>query len=127
MPLTTMIETKAEKVRAHLNESSTIRADICDIAYQVLLNEVVDMSATKVLFPTHSSMMESYSYQRIAKALIIKLKNDKAFFVYFGITPKVFEEFHSATSKGKYYNECIRERYHSLKYLPQTYPPDAAA
>lgn len=67
-----------------------------------------------------SSLIAAASYTPGQELLIVEMRDGRKF-LYGGVPQKVWLEFRNATSRGAYFNRCIRPMYEAK---PLEDPPD---
>lgn len=61
--------------------------------------------------PDQSSAIAGFRYQPETQKLWIQLRSGGKEYPYYNVPPSIVEEFHSADSKGQFYNTTIRDQY----------------
>jgi hypothetical protein len=71
-----------------------------------------------------SSLIEDYVYDAEKAVLTITLTSGRIY-AYEDVPPQVYEAFRFASSKGRYYNEYVRDRFRPTELTERPEKPSA--
>jgi len=66
------------------------------------------------MLPLESSMIRAVGYDIFRQILQIQFQSAEVF-AYMDVPEKIYEELMEAPSAGRYFQDCIRDRYHYIR------------
>lgn len=117
-PLFPQLEVKAMKqLISAIYEKGTLRllepvdlADEQQVRIRILVEDVEDVERKMQRTPVTSSLVASAGYVPEYKVLEIEFQDGRSY-QYFGVPERIYKGLMAAESRGRYFNEHIRDAY----------------
>lgn len=76
--------------------------------------------------PIQSSAIIDLDYRGASREMLVTFVSGKTY-IYYGVPQELFQEFVRATSKGRFFNQAVRNRYFYRAFPSNAVPQRAAS